>query len=197
MRNQPVTLSWFDLAEHKTQTLLLPFSEGMRVPTTSQHWGQFLAQEYSGSNTTQDLKMPFWSAQQGDRFVNYQLVTPTNNELGFDFASQKIDMRADHQFTSLNQSQTFKVKITLGKDSLSGARSYRQWRVEHGQSQSLEQKQKLNPEVAKMVGASQVYLFGTGVISTMDVADWWGLNTWYTKESGSSFQPKRLRSLNP
>ncbi|GAM67073.1 hypothetical protein JCM19236_3403 [Vibrio sp. JCM 19236] len=39
MRNQPVTLSWFDLAEHKTQTLLLPFSEGMRVPTTSQHWG--------------------------------------------------------------------------------------------------------------------------------------------------------------
>ena len=32
-RNQPIELTWFDLAEQETQTLLLPFSEGMRVPT--------------------------------------------------------------------------------------------------------------------------------------------------------------------
>ena len=32
-RNQPIELAWFDLAEQETQTLLLPFSEGMRVPT--------------------------------------------------------------------------------------------------------------------------------------------------------------------
>ncbi|MFA0025782.1 glycosyl hydrolase, partial [Vibrio sp. 10N.261.49.A5] len=38
-RNQPVELAWFDLAEQQTQTLFLPFSEGMRVPTNNKLWG--------------------------------------------------------------------------------------------------------------------------------------------------------------
>ncbi|MFA0071497.1 glycosyl hydrolase, partial [Vibrio breoganii] len=69
-RNQPVELAWFDLAEQQTQTLFLPFSEGMRVPTNNKLWGNYLVDNHSESNTTQDLKMPFWTVQQNDHFIS-------------------------------------------------------------------------------------------------------------------------------
>ena len=40
-RNQPIELAWFDLAEKETQTLLLAFSEGMRVPTDNKLWASY------------------------------------------------------------------------------------------------------------------------------------------------------------
>lgn len=196
-RGKPVTLSWFDLAQDKTQTLLLPFSEGMRVPTNNPEWGQFLAKEYSGSNTTQDLKMPFWSAKQGDKYVSYQLLTPTNNQLSFFFESNRLDMQSSHSFTALNQSKPFKVRVTLGNNQLSGAREYRQWRTKHGESETLSQKAANNPEVSKLIGASQVYLFGTGMLSPLDVKDWWGLKDWYINESGLTISNEAIKELKP
>lgn len=111
-RNEPIELAWFDLAEQQTQTLLLPFSEGMRVPTDNKLWASYLVGNHSGSNTTQDLKMPFWTVQQNNHFISYQMVNATNNQLLFSDASSnassntktKIDMKASHQFTMLNQS---------------------------------------------------------------------------------------------
>ncbi|KAB7681204.1 hypothetical protein GBN16_02180, partial [Plesiomonas shigelloides] len=56
----PITLRWFSLAPQVSE-LALPFSEGMRVPVTDRRWATFLQQSYDGSNTTQDLKLPFWT----------------------------------------------------------------------------------------------------------------------------------------
>lgn len=181
-RNQPIELVWFDLAEQQTQTLFLPFSEGMRVPNNNKQWANYLVENHSGSNTTQDLKMPFWTVQQDDQFISYQMITPTNNQLFFSDASSdtpsdkktKIDMSASHQFTTLNQSQPFTVRITLGESWLDGAKQYRDWRIKNGLSESLVEKQKHSPDVSKLIGASHVYLFGKDPLSIQDVNDWWG-----------------------
>ncbi|EHY0930001.1 glycoside hydrolase [Vibrio parahaemolyticus] len=202
-RNQPIELAWFDLAEQETQTLLLPFSEGMRVPTDHKLWANYLANNHSGSNTTQDLKMPFWTTQQSDQFISYQLINPTNNQLFFtDVTSESdsknkslIDMSASHQFTVLNQSQPFAVRITLGHSMLDGAKQYRDWRIANGLSESLASKQTRNPDISKLVGASHVYLFGKDPLSIQDVKDWWGLKEWYFEHSKLSISDEANREL--
>lgn len=204
-RNQPIELAWFDLAEQETQTLLLPFSEGMRVPTDNKLWARYLTNNHSGSNTTQDLKMPFWTTQQSDQFISYQLINPTNNQLFFtDVGSESnsknkslIDMSASHQFTTLNQSQPFAVRITLGNSMLDGAKHYRDWRIENGLSEPLASKQTRNPDINKLVGASHVYLFGKDPLSIQDVKDWWGLKEWYFGRSKLSISDEAKRELSP
>ncbi|MEZ8943254.1 glycoside hydrolase [Vibrio sp. 10N.247.311.12] len=203
-RNQPVELAWFDLAEQQTQTLFLPFSEGMRVPTDNKLWGSYLVDNHSGSNTTQDLKMPFWTAQQNDHFISYQMINATNNQLLFSDASSdssshsktKIDMKASHQFTMLNQSQPFIVRITLGDSWLDGAKQYRDSRINNDQSETLVAKQKRNPDVSKLIGASHVYLFGKDPLSVQDVSNWWGLKAWYLERSKLSISAEAKRELS-
>ncbi|TWD33448.1 glycosyl hydrolase family 101 [Vibrio crassostreae] len=202
-RNHPIELAWFDLAEQQAQTLFLPFSEGMRVPTNNKLWANYLVDNHSGSNTTQDLKMPFWTVQQKDQFISYQLINPTNNQLFFSDSSSKtstnIDMNASHQFTTLNKSQPFAVRITLGDSWLDGAKQYRDWRIKNDLSESLVEKQKRNPDVSKLIGANHVYLFGKDPLSIQDVNDWWGLNTWYLGSSKlivSSEAKRELSSLS-
>ncbi|MEZ8087192.1 glycoside hydrolase [Vibrio sp. 1S139] len=203
-RNKPIELAWFDLAEQQTQTLFLPFSEGMRVPTDNKLWASYLVGNHSGSNTTQDLKMPFWTVQQNNHFISYQMVNATNNQLLFSDASSnassntktKIDMKAAHQFTMLNQSQPFLVRITLGDSWLDGAKQYRDWRINNDQSDTLVAKQKRNPDVTKLIGASHVYLFGKDPLSIQDVSDWWGLKTWYLEGSKLSVSAEAKRELS-
>ncbi|WP_240697797.1 glycoside hydrolase, partial [Vibrio kanaloae] len=203
-RNEPVELAWFDLAEQQTQTLFLPFSEGMRVPTNNKLWASYLVGNHSGSNTTQDLKMPFWTVQQNNHFISYQMVNATSNQLLFSDASSdtssnsktKIDMKASHQFTMLNQSQPFIVRITLGDSWLDGAKHYRDWRVENDLSETLIAKQKRNPDVSKLIGASHIYLFGKDPLSTQDVSNWWGLKTWYLEGSKLSVSAEAKRELS-
>ncbi|EPI2803686.1 glycoside hydrolase [Vibrio vulnificus] len=196
-RQAPKVLRWFDLSETSTQTLLLPFDEGMRVPTDNPTWTRYLIDNHSGANTTQDLKMPFWSAQQGEHFISYQLLNATNNQLHFSEQQNKLDLQAEHWFTPLNQSEPFSVRITVGDEMLAGAKAYRDWREAAGLRVSHAEKRKANPQIEKMIGASHVYLFGRDLIAVQDVVDWWGLRDWFWR---SEFTPspelqKELASL--
>ncbi|TKF72579.1 hypothetical protein FCV55_05390 [Vibrio sp. F13] len=102
-RNKPIELAWFDLAEQQTQTLFLPFSEGMRVPTDNKLWASYLVGNHSGSNTTQDLKMPFWTVQQNNHFISYQMVNATNNQLFFSDASSNASSNTKTNFEYVKQ----------------------------------------------------------------------------------------------
>ncbi|NOH22310.1 glycoside hydrolase [Vibrio europaeus] len=195
IRDQPITLSWYNLAEEDAQELYLPFSEGMRVPTSSPEWIKYLSESRDGSNTTQDLKMPFWTAQQGSQYISWHMVTATNNSLSFNQVADKLDMRAAHQFTSLNSKQPFTVSISVGDDWLSGAKQYRQWRVNNGFSTTLAEKKQANPNIDKLIGASQVYLFGSDGISVQDVTDWWGLHSWLFKRAQLAIEKSARKEL--
>lgn len=181
-RNMPLTLKWFDLPDRQANALLMPFSEGMRIPTNNKTWMEYMASNFSNSNTTQNLKMPFWSVEvtgETNHYVSYQLINPTNNQLNFSISNQKLDMQAEHQFTMLNHHEPFAVLITLGNDQLDGAKQYRQWRKQQGLATPLSEKLARQPQLKHLIGASHVYLFGDDVLAIEDVKDWWGLNEWY------------------
>ncbi|NOH71696.1 glycosyl hydrolase [Vibrio pectenicida] len=194
-RGHPLTLSWFDLPQEETEILYLPFSEGMRIPTNNNNWANYLEENYSKANTTQDLKMPFWVTKQRAKTISYHLVNPTNNTLSFVNAQSHVDMFAEHQFTELNQAQPFKVRITLGDSWIDGAKQYRQWRIDNNQATTLSKQIELNPQVEKLIGASQVYLFGKGLISIEDVADWWGLKQWYFEQTALIIPSNAIKEL--
>ncbi|MCM0148770.1 glycoside hydrolase [Photobacterium galatheae] len=221
-RAQPIKLNWFDLPEQSAESLLLPFNEGMRIPVHHKVWAAYLQSEYSGSNTTQDLKMPFWTQSvrpttepgegiAGDnktlRFLSFLLLNPWNNRIDFrDLANQTgqgklaaVDMSASHDFTSLNRKNPFQILIHMSEENLSGATRYRQLRAEQGERDSLRDKAARNPNVRKLIGASHVYLFGSDGIAEQDVTDWPGLMQWYFSDSSlSSFAGKEVvRELKP
>nr|WP_239928817.1 glycoside hydrolase [Photobacterium sanguinicancri] len=182
-RNHPMTLAWFDLPQKITQALYLPFSEGMRIPINNATWAKYLEKNHSGANTTQDLKMPFWTVKNGNRYVTVQLLNATNNRLDFSSNQKQVDMFASHQFTQLNRAESFDVQISLDKQLLDGAKRYRQYRIKHNQAEPLTKKIIQTPAVEKMIGASQVYLFGSDGISPEDVVNWWKLKDWYFTHS--------------
>ena len=181
---KPIELSWFNLAQNPSETLVIPFGEGMRVPTNDSDWIDYLIDEYSGSNTCQDLKMPFWTVEQTSTFINYLMITATNNELNFTRSisrrHEKLGMNAVHSFTTLNYDQPFVVRIALGSDILSGAKMYRKWYMAHHQVKTLQQRLNDNSELKKLIGASHVYLFGSDQLAAADVHDWNGLKEWYS-----------------
>ena len=136
----------------------------MRVPTNDSDWIDYLINEYSGSNTCQDLKMPFWTVEQKSTFINYPMITATNNELSFAGSisrrHEKLGMNAAHSFTTQNYDQPFVVRIALGSDILFGAKMYRKWYMAHHQVKTLQQRLNDNSELKKLIGASHVHLFG-------------------------------------
>ncbi|MEI8593028.1 glycoside hydrolase [Photobacterium sp. Hal280] len=207
-RRQPVVLNWFDLPESSTTELLLPLNEGIRIPVNHRLWARYLQDEYSGSNTTQDLKMPFWTQkvrQQTDRpvspdnesklaaparYFSYLLVNPFNNALLFKEitsntteGSPAVDMVSSHDFTPLNWQDPFQVIIHQGEGMLSGSLRYKRWREAQGERVSLREKAARNPDVSKIIGASHVYFFGSDGLSQSDVTDWTGLLHWYAQQS--------------
>lgn len=202
-RNKAMRLKWFNLAQSASEALLLPFNEGMRVPVANSAWASYLSEKLSGSNTTQDLKMPFWTQKlvtastASPLFATVHLINPFNNRLHFSAQQGRVDLQAEHVFTALNQLQKFEVQISLSKDELAGARQYRQWRQEQGLSDTLAQKIERQPETAKLIGASHVYFFGEGLISAQDVKDWRGLKRWFLAESDlvSGADPTQLKEL--
>lgn len=197
------TLNWFSLPTQQTSELLMPFNEGMRIPTDSELWVDYITEQYSGSNTTIDLKMPFWSqktfpVKQGktatespSTYVNWLLLNPYNNELQFskNNSKNKLNMTASHTFNTLNVNDAFSVSITLDDDILSGAHRYRQYREQQGLYEPLTQKVANNSDGEKIIGASHVYLFGNDLLSTNDVVDWWGLLDWLFKKPQNPLLP--------
>ncbi len=195
--DKPFELMWFNLVQNGTEALFIPFSEGMRIPINDSQWIHYLSKEYTGSNTCNDLKMPFWSLAQQHAFINYQLITATNNQLNFSSAKGKLDMRATHFFTTLNYEQPFVICISLGFNILSGAKMYRDWHFKNYPVKTLEQKRDQNPEVDKLIGASHAYLFGHDELAASDVKDWWGLKKWYFNQTELVPTNDALKKLKP
>jgi len=209
-RNNPIVLQWFTLPYQDSAALLLPFNEGMRIPTNNSTLMRYLVEEYSGTNTTQDLKMPFWSSEitqqkittSPAQFVNYHLLTPTNNRLHFSIkdipqTNHSLLMTAEHQFTPLNRHQGFSVKIQLGDTMLSAAQQYRQWRHNQGLANPLHEQQKQKPLLNRLIGASHVYLFGQDLLAAEDVKSWWELKSWYLSQSDLVPTQEAIKELAP
>ena len=155
--------------------LILPLTEGRYVARDNKVWNDFILQHMDRINTTQDLSLPLWGLDHGKFTLNWLLTNPFNNQL--DFSADKngggLALKVSHTFTPLSADTPMTLILHLGAaDPLAGAKRYRAWLQETGRFESLADKIAKTPEAAKLIGASHIYLWGSGLIAAKDIRDW-------------------------
>ncbi|WP_368671552.1 glycoside hydrolase [Chromobacterium sp. ASV23] len=154
--------------------LLLPLAEGSYIPAGSKLWQDFLPGfAGDGLDTSENLSLPLWGMDYGSRSLHWLLLNPFNNQLAFAAQGQGLALTLSHEFNALNQDQPVTLLLHLSDGNLlGGAQRYRQWLVSAGRYQTLADKIQRQPETAKLVGASHVYLWGNNLLDASDVRDW-------------------------
>ena len=159
-------------AEAMGNGLSWPLAEGHYVPTGNAVWQAFLL-EQGAFNTTQDLSLPLWSVDHGGFTLNWLLTNPYNNRLQWQAEGAGLGLALAHEFTALAPNTPMTLRLYLGDaDPLAGAKRYRQWLVEQGRYETLDDKLQQTPEAQKLLGASHVYLWGNDLLAPNDVRDW-------------------------
>ncbi|KXI28429.1 glycoside hydrolase [Paraglaciecola hydrolytica] len=181
INEQDGNLHWYSLPA-SSQFLLMPLSEGMRIDINNPQWLDYLVNSFGEVNTTYDLKMPFWSQQQGDKVFSW-VIPPYYNTLAFSQVQQRLVLTASHQFKA---KESYEVILHTGTDELSGARRYRQYLQDHKQFIPLSEKFAANPQGKKLIGALHTYLFGDALLDKDDIQDWSGLITYLTQPEGKT-----------
>jgi hypothetical protein len=152
--------------------LIWPLAEGHYVPRADPVWQRFMVDQ-GPINTTQDLSLPLWGMDHGSFSLSWMMTNPFNNRLELAADGDALSVSASHEFTSLDPVAPLTFRLLLGDaDLLHGARRYRQWLIETGRYETLEDKLAVTPEGRKLLGASHVYLWGNELLGPDDVRDW-------------------------
>lgn len=152
--------------------LIWPMAEGHYVPAGDPLWQAFLLDQ-GALDTTQDLSLPLWGVDHGLFSLHWLLTTPWNNRVRMSQAGLALGVELSHHFTPLDPNAPMTWVLYLGDASpLSGARHYRETLIEQGRYQSLESKLREVPEGRKLLGASHVYLWGSGLLGPQDIRSW-------------------------
>ncbi|AGR68549.1 glycoside hydrolase [Burkholderia pseudomallei] len=153
--------------------LILPLAEGRYVPVEDKTWKEFLLKDFSEFNTSQDISLPLWGIDEGNVSLSWLLTNPFNNTVKFTRDGDGIALSLSHDFTKLDPHSPMTLILHLGEaDPLAGAKRYRDWLIAEGKYETLSGKIAKAPEGEKLIGASHVYLWGSGLLSVADVADW-------------------------
>jgi len=146
---------------------ILPIGAGSYVPVRDSVWGSYLSKQ-DGLSTTEGLSLPLWGLEDSKHTYTYLLTNPFNNQLGFHVESGSLAASLTHQFTRINKDKTFGLRISLGPLSpVEPAKQYRRWLIRNRQFVSLKDKIRRTSDVAKLLGAAHVYLWGDGLSSKM------------------------------
>lgn len=154
------------------RALIWPLAEGHYVPRGNPVWQRFLVDQ-GPINTTQDLSLPLWGMDHGTFTLHWLMTNPFNNRLELSADADALAISARHEFTSLDPAAPMTFRLVLGDaDPLVGARRYRQWLMESGRYETLDDKLKNTPQARKLLGAPHVYLWGNDLLGVKDVVDW-------------------------
>ncbi len=172
--DSPRQLAWYSLPKNQTH-LSLAFGEGSRFSVRDSDWLGYVGDELAELNTHHDLKLPLWSQDAGKQTYSWILQTPYDNQLSFTRKGGRLQLSAQHEFSSVNRQAPMVVRLSVGDDWLAGARRYREWLQGEGAWQSLADKFARIPAGRRLIGASHVYLWGDALLDRQDVKDWPGL----------------------
>ncbi|WP_287146390.1 glycoside hydrolase [Aeromonas sp.] len=172
--DSPRQLAWYSLPKNQTH-LSLAFGEGSRFSVRDSDWLGYVGDELAELNSHHDLKLPLWSQDAGKQTYSWILQTPYDNQLSFTRKGGRLQLSAQHEFSSVNRQAPMVVRLSVGDDWLAGARRYREWLQGEGAWQSLADKFARIPAGRRLIGASHVYLWGDALLDRQDVKDWPGL----------------------
>lgn len=148
-------------------TYYLPLGEGKRIQGKDSAWGGYLkGKEFS---VLEQLSMPFWAAANGEHAVLYIMENPYRSDMVFGEENQ-IQFSLIHQYPEIDQEKENSFRIYLTDNNpVSAAKIYRQYVKEQGKFVTLEEKAEKNPNIRKLYGAPQIYLWGENLISPEDI----------------------------
>jgi hypothetical protein len=157
------TLQWPRTGEDpRMSALILPDGEGLYLPLNDQAWRHRLAGDpcYAAQSR---LSMPFWSYEIGRRTITFLALSDIRTEVCIRDEHGRIAATAKHAFLERDGGAPYELEIWPGGGSpIAPALEYREWLIGNGQFVSLADKIRRNPEVAKLLGAVHLYVFGDG-----------------------------------
>ncbi|MBS6645553.1 MAG: molecular chaperone GroEL [Clostridiaceae bacterium] len=145
----------------------LPFGEGKRIPGNDPAWTGYLkGNEFS---VLEQLSMPFWAAVNGDHAVLYIMEHPFRSSLVF-AEEEPVQFGLSHRYPEIDpeKENSFRIYLT-DNDPVSAAKIYRRYIREQGKFVTLEEKAEVNPDIRKLYGAPQIYLWGENLIAPEDI----------------------------
>ena len=156
------TFEWPRTGEdRRLLALILPDGEGLYVPLSDAAWRARLAGRCFSAHG--QLSMPFWSYQIGQRTFTYQVISDIRTELCTDDRKDHIVAAARHSFLDRDERPAYELEMWPGGASpIAPAIEYRESLVRNGQFVPLTEKIRANPEVAKLLGAVHMYVWGDG-----------------------------------
>jgi len=152
------------------KALIWPRWEGCYIPLDNSRWKDYLL-DCGECDTLEGLSMPFWGLDCGDFSLTYIITNQYNNEIQFQQTGDGLAFRFTHEFTSLAPAKEYGFLIRLGDNSspIEPAKQFRQWLIEQRKFVSMEEKIKKVPNVTRLLGAAQVYLWGDAPFSRHDI----------------------------
>ncbi|NOV04779.1 glycoside hydrolase [Paenibacillus planticolens] len=151
----------------KSDSYILPFGEGKRIPASDANWREFLKDQTL--SWSESFSMDFFALSKNQLSLVYVVTNKFNNEVHFD-ASPDVAFQFSHEFPSINTDKSYGFRIYATKnDPQNVVQPYMNYVAEQGKIVSLEEKAKLNPNIRKLYGAPQIYLWSESILTDSDV----------------------------
>ncbi|MGL5616807.1 MAG: glycoside hydrolase [Sarcina sp.] len=163
----------FQWANISGEDYTMPIGEGKYIPSNNADFEKY----FNGyKNTTLGmLSMPFFAVNKKDYAIMYIMNNQFNNNISFN-TNPDISFNVDHEFPSINPNKDFSYRIYVTpNDSTDIAKTFKNYVVENGQFTTLQQKEEKNPNVKKLVGAPEMYLWDSYIMDLGNV-NWQELN---------------------
>lgn len=184
---QPQSLKWpiipFELQE---TSLIWPHNEGHYIPLTDEIWRKYLLDREW--DTLENLYMPFWGIQRGEKMVTYVVENPFHNQITFQEVQEQgnqsqeqgnqsqeqeqINLHFEHTFPN-NRDLTipliFHIYLDQKVSPIQPAKHFRSFLQEKQTLVTLKEKMKTSPHIKNLIGAPHAYIWGGSVISVPDV----------------------------
>jgi hypothetical protein len=169
--DRPQTIAWPRIPLKKNGTnLIWPYLEGNYVPLSEKTWTDFLrSREWSA---TQDLSMPFWGIERKGRTISYLFDDPFHDRITFRSNGDSMQLSLTHEFPdSPDRSRPIRFRVYLDEDAspIVPAAHFRAFLKARGGFASLDDKIRIAPLTARLIGAPQAYLWDGAPITIEDV----------------------------
>lgn len=153
--------------------MMLPIGEGHYVPAEDAGWRTYLIERKSPLSAHEDMSLPLWGLDHDGFTLHWLLTNPFNTEISFRAGEGGLHVGLEHSFTRLAPDAPMTLVLHRGgADLLAGAKRYRRYLTDTGKRSTLAEKIARTPSAERLIGATHVYLWATGLIGEKDVADW-------------------------
>ncbi|RRJ67267.1 hypothetical protein EHV15_33330 [Paenibacillus oralis] len=151
----------------KADRYTLPIGEGKEIPANDADWRSFLNdQTYTWSES---FSMDFFALNADPYSLVYVVTNKFNNEVHFD-TTKSVQFQFKHEFPSINPDKSYGFRLYVtGSDPMEIVNPYKSYVTEKGDFVTLEEKAASNPNIQKLYGAPQVYLWSESILTDSDV----------------------------